>query len=141
MKRIAVVDGHVDQKDLHFEDHKRGKNWIARAEFDPDAGGNLAREFFDGHGRYKKVPEDLAPGDVIEVGYDYYTTSGNQKARRVYYEIAAVDETGVGIFEVDKPSAQKKNDEARRLGMELRVAKALSDEAIYEVGKNRGFFD
>lgn len=101
--KITITQGHVDQRGLNFEPHRRGTNWIATVEFNPAERGGLHREFWaKGSGSYRAVPEDLLPGDIIEVADDYTSSSGNKRPSRHYYRITRYTADVIEVEEMDE---------------------------------------
>ncbi len=68
-----------------WENHARGKNWLAVIRADPLKPGGLGREWMPhARGDYFYVVRDLRVGDPIEFGADYVTGSGRKHAKRWY---------------------------------------------------------
>ena len=103
---LDIVKGYVDQSEVNYESHKRGKNWTATVEFDPGAPGEIARDFWESNGRQVEVPENLRPGEVIEIAGDYYTGSGNKKPSRRYLRVLDVTENTLYLQKMDKPTKE-----------------------------------
>jgi len=76
-----------------YEDHKRGKNWLATIQIDPKSPGGLARVFIDrarGDSFFYIVDSWAEPGVAVEFGADYYTGSYRKNSCRWYGVIANV---------------------------------------------------
>ena len=77
-----------------YENHKRGKNWLAVIAADPTAPGGLARTFAkSGRGRYLYLLTGLAEGQPVEFGADYYSGSGTKRPQRWYGVIDLITDT------------------------------------------------
>ncbi len=97
---LNVAQGYVDQRDLHYEDHKRGSNWIASVSFDPASPSALARSFWNkGSGSFRHVPADLVVGQFIEVAFDYTSGGGNRSRKRRYYRVVKSNENVLILIE------------------------------------------
>lgn len=97
MATFAVAYGALTQVPV-YESHKRGKNWMAVIAPDPRSPGGLARTFLPhARGEYYYLIEALKPGDVVEFGADYYTSSGRKSAARWYGVVRNVTEDKVEI--------------------------------------------
>lgn len=91
--KIEIAQGYVDQRDLIYESHHRGTNWIATVSFDPSKPGSMERNFWEkGSGSFKKLPDELALGDFIEIAADYTSGGGNRSRKREYYRAAVITE-------------------------------------------------
>ncbi len=104
---LIIRDGCIDQAEIRFESHRRGRNWIATVTPNkaiPGAGG-LERTFWTKTTTsWRKVPEDLQIGDVLEVAAEYVSGSGKNDRDRVYRRVRSI---GDGIITLDvttKPS-------------------------------------
>jgi hypothetical protein len=77
-----------------WENHKRGKNWMATISVSPSSPGGLARDFLPkAHGEYYYQLGQLNPGTPIEIGADYYSGGGRKRPMRWYgYVIAQTEE-------------------------------------------------
>lgn len=85
-----IEDGCIEN--LDYEEHKRGKNWIATVKPNRGSPGGLDRAFWKhGSGRWYKAPDNLAAGDLIEMGGDYYTGRGKKRADRRYILVLRVE--------------------------------------------------
>lgn len=71
-----------------WENHSRGKNWMAAITRDPSAPSGLDRKFFPmakGEGVYYRLDQEIAPVPFpVEFGADYYSGSGRKNASRKY---------------------------------------------------------
>jgi len=82
-----------------WENHKRGKNWMATIQIDPTAPGGLRRSFVDkarGAEYFYLVSPDLL-GKPVEIGADYYSGGGNKTAVRKYGVIRILTDEKIGI--------------------------------------------
>lgn len=87
-----------------YEDHTRGKNWLAIITIDPAAPGGLRREFARrGRGPFYYLVGDIAEGDAVEFGADYYSGSGRRSANRWYGVVRSVTSERVTIEPCDDP--------------------------------------
>jgi hypothetical protein len=154
----SITKGHVDQADQDYEDHKRGKNWIATVEFDPSQPGSIDRSFWErGSGSYRSVPDNLQRGDLVEVAADYYTGSGRKNPSRSYLRVRKVVE-GEEIYldKVEKPDPDTLSAEEWReeyggkpkteytLCLTLTTRESLTDkekEGLVAVAENGGVID
>jgi hypothetical protein len=75
-----------------WENHNRGKNWMATIAADPKSPGGLARSFAEKAkgDSYYLVPNGLLPGMPIEFGSDYYTGSGRAQRSRWYGYVVSI---------------------------------------------------
>jgi hypothetical protein len=114
-----------------YEDHPRGRNWLAKIRPSPTAPGGLEREFVPrGKGKYIYMVEDhLSIGDAVEFGADYYSGSGRRSAKRWYGVVASVMPDK--IFLVPQDTA----DEALRLAEEVQpyVGELRQDPILAEI--------
>ncbi len=78
-----------------WENHKRGKNWMALISVSPSSPGGLARDFCaKARGESFYMMPSLSPGDAVEFGADYYSGSGKKSADRFYGYVVRVDPEG-----------------------------------------------
>lgn len=109
-------------KNLDYESHRRGKNWIAYVRPNRAAPGGLDREFWKhGSGAWFLMPRKAKPGDIIEMGGDYYTARGNARRDRRYVMVVRVDD-GVIIgasMGSTAPSAARVAKERAECGIEV----------------------
>jgi hypothetical protein len=101
-EHLNIVKGYVDQSEVAYEDHNRGRNWIATVVYDPGAPGYLDREFWESNGLKKEVPNGLRRGDILEIAADYHTSSGNKKPDRHYFRVFGIGEA-LALGETKKP--------------------------------------
>ena len=128
-KRYAVENGAMTQVPC-WEAHSRGKNWAAVIEADPTAPGGLKRTFLQkAHGDYYYLVAALVPGQTIEFGADYYSSSGRKNAKRVYGVVTAVapDYVEIAQFGTSREALQAAKDMApvatsRREELEAEIA-------------------
>lgn len=68
-----------------WENHARGKNWLAVIWADPLKPGGLGRQWMPhARGDYFYVVRDLRVGETVEFGADYVTGSGRKYTKRWY---------------------------------------------------------
>ena len=121
--QLELIQGYLDQSDVAWESHRRGKNWVATVSFDPGAPSNLARAFWKrGSGRYVAVPASLAVGEVIEVGADYYTGGGNRHARRHYHRVLAITSSHIVMRQTSAPGKRP----LRPVGLDIEAAEIFA---------------
>lgn len=102
--KLELTQGYLDQHDVAWESHKRGRNWVATVHFDPSAPNCLARSFWNrGSGSYVAVSPSLAVGEVLEFGADYYTCGGTRHERRKYRRVLAITDREIVLRETTKP--------------------------------------
>jgi len=105
--RVTIEDGCIHH--ACFEEHRRGKNWVATVTKNLKAPGGLERRFWrKASGKYYAIPEGLAVGDFIEFGGDYYTASGRPNRDREYYYVQAIGNDAIWLKTVDKKDVGKK---------------------------------
>ena len=75
-----------------WEDHRRGKNWLAKIGPGSRVQGKLTRQFFSWGPTAKSysVGGKLTPGDCVEFGADYYSGTGRKTGKRWYGVVLAV---------------------------------------------------
>lgn len=102
MSEIKVVDGCMEN--YRYEEHHRGKNWIARVLRDIRSPGGIHREFFARAGmkRWYVLPVDLKAGDLVEVAGDYISTSKHDSRTkdRDYSRVISVTETALVVEDI-----------------------------------------
>jgi len=104
INKLELLQGYVDQSEVAWEKHERGKNWVATVRFDPAAPNSLARAFWNrGSGSYVAAPASLAVGEVLEFGADYYSCGGNRHGRRQYHRVLAITPSHIVMRETGKP--------------------------------------
>jgi hypothetical protein len=107
--------------------HKRGKNWMAEIELDPQSPNGLKRKFWAparGENFYYLIPSDLEYPAPVEFGADYYTGGGHKHAKRWYGVIIAVSEEKLTL---EKYETAK---EAIKRAKELKSGETNRKEAI-----------
>mgnify|MGYP000861538848 CR=1 FL=1 len=121
-----------------YETHKRGKNWMATIQKDPNSPGGLKREFFDrAKGDYFYMVNSLQVGQAVEFGADYYSGAGNRSTNRFF---GVVSEITAGSVTFDKYETAAKAIEAagsfagpdKRAQLEQERAELLS--RLQEIG-------
>ena len=94
--RLNTKDGVVEN--FNSEPSKRGKSWVATVKQDRSAPGGLDRMFWErSPGNFRKVPDGLQVGDVLEFAGDYYTSSGNKHADRRYCRVVEAFDKGIEV--------------------------------------------
>lgn len=94
--REGDFDYNIEQNCLAdvpvWEDHSRGKNWLAVISLNPSKPGGLERSFAEKAkgGLYYHLPT-LNPGDAVEFGADYYSGRGKKNSKRWYGYVVRVD--------------------------------------------------
>jgi len=86
-----------------YENHTRGKNWLAAISSEPAAPGGLNRDFATraGGDYLYLVPADLTPGTPVEFGADYYSGRGKKHAARWHGFVVSVSDTELALCECD----------------------------------------
>lgn len=103
--KVKVSQRCMDQRELNYEEHSRGTNYIATVKFNPKAAGALDREFWTkASGSYRELPDGLQQGDILEVAYDYTSSGGNRSRRRAFYMVIDISETELSLSEAEKPT-------------------------------------
>ncbi len=112
--RLRIEQGALTQA-LAWEDDWRGRNWAATLEEDPEAAEGIARRFWRrGRGKFLYlVPEDLAPGQVLEFGADLFVGPGHRVRRRAYGVVVEVSPEALLVRAVADP--EEGFAEARRM--------------------------
>lgn len=99
---LQIRDGCIDQAEISYETHRRGKNWIATVVADKTQKGGLRRDFWTKTTTsWRRIPGNLQIGDVLEVAAEYVTGSGRNDKARVYRRVRTV---GGGILTLEKVS-------------------------------------
>ncbi len=81
---IRIEDGALTSAPV-WENHKRGKNWLAIIASDPSSPGGLKRDFaVKAKGDSFYLEPTWIVGDAIEFGGDYYSGGGSKRADRWY---------------------------------------------------------
>ena len=77
-----------------WESHGRAKNWMAKISLNPNSPGGLDRDFAEkAKGDCFYILPDLSPGDAVEFGADYYTSSGKKRPERWHgYVVRVLDD-------------------------------------------------
>lgn len=66
-----------------YEEHKRGKNWMAIISVNPASPGGIDREFVArARGQYYYHVDAALVGKPVEFGADYYTARGSAGGAR-----------------------------------------------------------
>ena len=89
-----------------WEDHKRGKNWLAEISPDPKSPGGLKRKFWE-HARgsyYYIIPSNVQLPTAIEFGADYYSGRGNKYPKRWYGVIVSISQDKIVIEKCETAS-------------------------------------
>lgn len=90
-----------------WEPHERGRNWFAKITRNPLSAGAIERAFARrAKGEfYYIVPKDLAVGDAVEFGADYYTSGGFKNPKRWYGVVTLLTDEVMEVFAC--PTARK----------------------------------
>lgn len=86
-KKFRCIGGAVVDSPIEWEQHRRGRNWVAVVEYAPTLPGGVDRKFFPraaGPIRAFVVPLSLSLHQVVEFGADYVQGSGRRLPRRWY---------------------------------------------------------
>jgi len=81
-------------ENVHYETHKRGKNWVAVIEGKNSV--NFQRDFI---GRQFAGTEKLAVGTAFEMAGDYVSGGGIKRTNRGYYLVKEVLEDKIVVEE------------------------------------------
>ncbi len=106
----AVVSSPV------YEEHRRGKNWLAKIEADPLMPGGVYRHWLPyARGEFRYMVNTLRPGDPVEFGADYVTTLGRKHPKRWYGVVRSVTGDSIEIENVGTAvTALLRSEELRR---------------------------
>ena len=107
---IAIEGGAI--RTPAFEDHKRGKNWIAICK-GPNA-ARMERDFLPMRGRIVDLgePGEVVRGTVLEVGADYYNSRGAKRPYRDFYVVHSRSEVELVVEEFDTAAQAIKGSRA-----------------------------
>lgn len=141
VKRFKIESGALIEVPV-YENHHRGKNWLAKIQKDPKSPGGLNREFMEtAKGNYYYFVEGLVVGDIIEFGADYYSAGGRKNPNRMYGIVKSLTDSELEVeLYSDSEEAFKKKSESNTdviLEPENPLAKFTDEELIAEV-KKRG---
>lgn len=121
----TIEDGALTTAPV-YENHKRGKNWLAIIGADPQSPGGLERQFVpNGRGRYLYLVNVLKVGEAVEFAADYYSSGGRKHANRWYGVIREKSDTAL-VVEHFSTSAQA--IKAARAATPDRSAERLRDQ-------------
>jgi hypothetical protein len=127
MRSFKIENGALVEVPI-FEEHKRGRNWMAKISFDPRSPAGLSREFIKrARGKYYYIVEGLNAGDAVEFGADYNTTSGNRHTNRVYAAVVSITSTELVLELFSTP------DEAIEAAKKIKAENAEEVEAPSEL--------
>lgn len=94
---LTVKNGALTEAPI-YENHKRGKNWMAVIEPDPTSPGGISRAFQQrANGEYFYMLGNLEPGDAVEFGADYISSSGKRSSSRWYGVVISLSDNTVAI--------------------------------------------
>lgn len=97
------IGGVLQMEMLHYRNHKRGKNWLAR--LDPaDNSYGFSRAFMDERGKWDWRVLNAKPLDVVENGADYISSGGRRNQDRQRWLLLEVGKDGSQAFEINKAS-------------------------------------
>ena len=83
-----------------YEEHHRGKNWMAIISKNPKAPNGLDRVFLEkARGNYFYLVSGLKVGDAVEFGADYISSSGRRRTNRWYGVVIQIDDNMIIIDE------------------------------------------
>jgi len=102
---LVPIDEWYVVKPPIWEDHWRGRNWLARIEETPDAPGGFTREWCErGRGRFKYSAAALLEGDTIEFGADRIWADGEGRSRQRWVgEIVGITDTEMQVRYYESP--------------------------------------
>lgn len=146
MRSFKIENGALVEVPI-FEEHKRGRNWMAKISFDPRSPAGLSREFMErARGKYFYMVEGLKVGDAIEFGADYWTSSGHRNTNRVYAAVVSITSTELVLELFSTPDeaieAAKKIREAAEKAEPVEVPSELerfSDAELIAELEKRGY--
>lgn len=82
---LDLEEMHIVNPPVWEEHFLRGKNWCCRLIPSPQAPGGVLREWLDrGRGPFRYNASTVLPGDCLEFGADYITTTNRRIPRRWY---------------------------------------------------------
>jgi hypothetical protein len=146
MRSFKIENGALVEVPI-FEEHKRGRNWMAVITADPRKPGGLERRFLKrAGGKYFYMVEGLKVGDAIEFGADYWTSSGRRNTNRVYAAVVSITSTELVLELLSTPDeaieAAKKIREAAEKAEPVEAPSELegySDEELIRELERRGY--
>lgn len=94
---LDIENGCINQDEIKYNTHSRARNWVATVIRDVTKPGKLDRDFWKSHGTHKEIPRLTLVGEVIEVGFDYYSGRGRKSFGREYYKISKIDKESIGL--------------------------------------------
>lgn len=92
---LEVKDGSIEH--IHYNDHKRAKNWIAIVTRNRTQPGGLQREFLKRFRSRYYSAEQITKGQFLEIAADYYSVGGRKYTKRRLYEVMSVDADEIRI--------------------------------------------
>ena len=124
MDEIVIDIGpgnRVDQKDIAWGDI----NWMSSCVFDHAKKGNLGRTFWPAKkgSNLRYVPNDLVPGDTIEVASDILSGDDREYNRR-YFSVCTISPTELTVVECEKPGGDQLRDHKRAVALKEAEASA-----------------
>lgn len=146
MRSFKIENGALVEVPI-FEEHKRGRNWMAKISFDPRSPAGLSREFMkQARGKYFYMIDGLEIGDAIEFGADYWTSSRRRNTNRVYAAVVSITSTELVLELFSTPDeaieAAKKIREAAEKAEPVEVSSELerfSDAELIAELEKRGY--
>ena len=120
---FPIIGGALVEVPL-YEKHKRGRNWMAKVQPNANAPGGWDREFAQtGRGEdMKYIVADVFPGNVLEFGADYVTSTGKKSANRKYAVVVTVNDKELSAVLFDKAiDAWQARDAIACLPVELKA--------------------
>jgi len=120
VERYTLDMGYLDQKELGWCEHRRGKNWIASVAHHPGEPGGLHRHFWkSGSGSYRLMPADTIAGQYLEVAYDYVGSRGKQYRDRLFFRVLQVSEDSLVLREANRPGRMPPDWETEAIAAEV----------------------
>lgn len=120
VERYTLDMGYLDQKEIGWCDHRRGKNWIATIAHHPGEPGGLHRHFWkSGSGSYRLMPDDTQAGQYLEIAYDYIGSRGKKYPDRLYFRVLQVTSDSIVLREANKPGRMPPNWEPEAVEAEV----------------------
>lgn len=125
--KLLLANGALLESPV-YEEHSRGKNWLAVIDVDAQMPGGLSRRFMPrGRGECFYTIEQLTLHDAVEFGADYVTTYGNKKPLRWYGVVVALTD---GYMLVEKCASGAKaviRAKAARVSPEDKIVALVED--------------
>lgn len=95
VQRYAIEGGALTTVPI-WEDHRRGRNWMAVLKPNPTAPGGWDRRFAEkARGDLFYIMSDVFLGDILEFGADYYTGMGKKNPRRTFGVVTSISQVAM----------------------------------------------